>query len=112
MRKEMFQDLVASVCEGSAILRGKATPSRSFVVKVPDVKRIRASYQLAQIEFAALLGISVKTLRNWEQGRRVPEGPARVLLQIAAKHPEAIWDVVRPTARSKRNKPKRKDNVA
>jgi hypothetical protein len=45
----MFQDLVASVREGSAILRGKATPSRSFVVKVPDAKRIRASYQLAQI---------------------------------------------------------------
>jgi putative transcriptional regulator len=40
------------------------------------------------------LGISVRTLRNWEQGRRVPEGPARVLLQVVAKHPEAVLDVV------------------
>jgi len=46
-----------------------------------------------------MLGISVKTLRNWEQGRRRPEGPARVLLQVAARHPEAVWDVVRPGAR-------------
>ena len=43
-----------------------------------------------------MIGISVKTLRNWEQGRRKPEGPARVLLQVAAKHPEAVWDTVRP----------------
>jgi putative transcriptional regulator len=58
------------------------------------VKEIRNNFKLTQDEFAALLGISVKTLRNWEQGRRVPEGAARVLLQVAAKHPEAIWDVV------------------
>lgn len=112
MRKELFKDLVASVREGGAILRGKVAPSRSFVVKVPDVKRIRTDYQLSQIEFAALLGISVKTLRNWEQSRRVPEGPARVLLQIAAKHPEAIWDVVHPEVRFKRRGAKRKNNAA
>ena len=41
-----------------------------------------------------MLGISVRTLRNWEQGRRVPEGPARVLLKVAAKHPEAVLEVV------------------
>jgi putative transcriptional regulator len=42
-----------------------------------------------------LMVISVRTLRNWEQGRRTPEGAARVLLQVAAKHPEVIWDVVK-----------------
>jgi putative transcriptional regulator len=42
-----------------------------------------------------MLRISVGTLRNWEQGRRAPEGPARILLQVAARHPEAVWDVVR-----------------
>ncbi len=41
------------------------------------------------------MGISVSTLRNWEQGRRTPEGSARVLLQVAAKHPKVIWDVVK-----------------
>jgi putative transcriptional regulator len=47
-----------------------------------------------QEEFSALLGISMRTLRNWEQGQRVPEGSARVLLQVAAKLPEAVLDVV------------------
>jgi len=61
-----------------------------------DIKHIRQGYDLTQSQFAALLGISVGTLRNWEQGRRVPEGPARVLLQVAAKHPEAVLDAIRP----------------
>jgi len=97
MRDELFNELVASVREGGAILRGDAKPSRAYAVDGPNIKRIRADYQLSQGQFAALLGISVGTLRNWEQGRRMPDGPARVLLQVAAKHPEAVWDVVRPT---------------
>ncbi len=99
MKDELFNELVESVREGGAILRGEAAPSRAFEVGGPDVKFIRASYQLSQNEFAALLGISVKTLRNWEQGRRAPEGPARILLQVVAKHPDAVWDVVRPAIR-------------
>jgi putative transcriptional regulator len=96
MKEDMFNELVASVREGGAILRGEVAPSRKFVIAGPDVKRIRANYQLSQSEFAALLGISVATLRNWEQGRRTPDGPARVLLQVAAKHPDAVLDVVAP----------------
>jgi len=95
MKDELFNELVASIREGEKILRGKAKPSRSFVVETPNVKKIRSAYKLSQPEFAALMGISVKTLQNWEQGRRVPEGAARVLLQVAAKHPEVIWDVVK-----------------
>ncbi|MCI0550597.1 MAG: helix-turn-helix domain-containing protein [Anaerolineae bacterium] len=100
MKDELFNELVTSVREGGKILRGKAKPSRKFVVETPNVKRIRSNYKLSQTEFAALMGISVKTLRNWEQGRRVPEGAARVLLQVAAKHPEAIWDVVKIRSRA------------
>jgi putative transcriptional regulator len=96
MKEELFSELVESVREGGAILRGEKKPSRSFEVQPPDVQAIRDSYQLSQSEFAALLGISVDTLQNWEQGRRTPAGPARVLLQVAAKHPEAVWDVVKP----------------
>jgi putative transcriptional regulator len=96
MREELFRELEASLREGGEILRGEKRPSRRFVIENPDVKGLRDSFQLSQTEFAAMLGISVKTLRNWEQGRRRPEGPARVLLQIVAKHPEAVWDVVRP----------------
>ncbi len=101
MKKELFNELVESVREGGAILRGQANPSRTFVVKGADIKLIRANHELSQSAFAALLGISTATLRNWEQGRRSPEGPARVLLNVASKHPEAIWDVVRPAARSR-----------
>jgi len=96
MNEKMFEELVASVKEGGAILRGETPPARIFVVDGPNIKRLRSNYKLSQNEFAALLGISVATLRNWEQGRREPEGPARVLLQVAARHPEAVWDVVRP----------------
>ena len=97
MKDELFNDLLASVREAGAIRRGEAKPSRSFTVDVPDAKKVREELHLSQGKFAALLGISVGTLRNWEQGRRTPEGPARVLLQVAAKHPEAVRDVVRPT---------------
>ena len=96
MNDELFNELLESVREGGAILRGEKEPARTFVIEAPDVKRIREQYQLSQSEFAALLGISVKTLQNWEQGRRTPHGSARILLQVAAKHPEAVWDVVQP----------------
>ena len=102
MKDELFNELVASVREGGAILQGKIAPSRAFVVDGPNIKRIRSSYRLSQAQFAAMLGISVGTLRNWEQGRRTPEGPARVLLQVAARHPQAVWDVVRPMDRQSR----------
>ena len=100
MNDELFEELIASVREGGAILRGEAAPARSFAIspadEAPDVRQIRESYKLSQTEFAALLGISAATLRNWEQGRRAPEGPARVLLRVAARHPNAVWDVVKP----------------
>jgi putative transcriptional regulator len=102
MKDQLFNELVASVREGGAILRGEAKPSRAFVVDGPNIKRLRLNYRLSQGQFAALLGISVATLRNWEQGRRLPDGPARVLLQVAAKHPDAVWDVVRPLSGQQR----------
>ncbi|MBN1936833.1 MAG: helix-turn-helix domain-containing protein [Anaerolineae bacterium] len=99
MNEELFAELVASVREGGAILRGETAPSRQFLIDGLDVKGIRERYQLSQDQFALLMGISVKTLQNWEQGRRVPEGPARVLLQVVARHPDAVWDVVRSPTR-------------
>ncbi len=97
MSDEFFTELLESVREGGAIMRGEKEPSRKFVVETPNVKSIREGYQLSQSEFATLLGISVKTLQNWEQGRRTPRGAARILLQVAAKHPDALWDVVQPS---------------
>lgn len=98
MKDKLFAELTASVREGGAILCGETKPTRTFVVNVPDVKQIREGYHLSRNQFAYLLGISANTLRNWEQGRQTPAGPARVLLQVATKHPEAVWDVVRLTA--------------
>jgi len=94
MKEELFAELLESVRQGGAIVRGKMPPSRAFEFAEPNVRLIRERYGLTQEKFAHLIGISVATLRNWEQGRRKPEGAARVLLQVAARHPEAVLDVV------------------
>lgn len=95
MKDELFEELVASVKEGGAILRGDAEAARETEFEDPDVAAIRHEYGLSQAKFAALLGISVRTLQNWEQGRRQPQGPARVLLRVAARHPKAVLDTVK-----------------
>ena len=95
MNDELFEELARSVREGGATLRDEAEPSRAWIVEEPDVAKIRAQYGLSQSQFAALLGISVRTLQNWEQGRRQPQGPAKVLLQVASEHPDALLDLVR-----------------
>lgn len=95
MNDELFNELVASVREGGAILGNEKEASRTFVVDEPDVAAIREEYGLSQTKFAALLGISVRTLQNWEQGRRHPQGPAKVLLRVASMHPKVVLDVVR-----------------
>ena len=96
MKEELFDELMDSIKQGGAILRGEMQPSREFDIENPDVYAIRKQYGLSQTKFAKLLGISVGTLRNWEQGRRKPDGPARILLSVAAKHPDAILDSVYP----------------
>ena len=95
MKRELFEELLASVKQGAAIMKGKMRPLRSVEFPESEVQKIREQYGLSQDKFASLMGISVATLRNWEQGRRKPEGPARVLLRVAAAHPEAILYITR-----------------
>ena len=95
MKKETFSELLTSIEQGRAILRGRKAPSRTFHIENPNVTAIRRHLGLTQQKFAELLGISPATLRNWEQGRRKPEGAARVLLCVAAKYPKAVLDTVR-----------------
>jgi len=107
MRKELFEQLVESVHQMRAIEAGRLKPSR--VTRMEDlideggldVAGLRARFKLSQAKFATLLGISVGTLQNWEQNRRQPEGPARVLLRVAAAHPEALLSVTKTAPRSR-----------
>ena len=93
MKKELFNELLQSVQEAASIKRGAAKPSRQFEVKTAnDVVRVRQKLGLPQVKFARLLGISDDPLQNWEQGRRKPAGPAKVLLKIAAKHPKILLE--------------------
>lgn len=108
MKEELFQELLESVREGGAILRGETPAARAFSVSDPDVAELREAYGLSQSKFAGLLGISVRTLQNWEQRRRSPEGPARVLLRVAARHPEAVLDVVHEDSKGKNLRTKRR----
>jgi putative transcriptional regulator len=93
MKKELFEELLESVKQGGAIMKGSRKASRVFEFLESEIKKLRDNYGLSQGKFASLMGISVATLRNWEQGRRKPEGPARVLLMVAARHPEVLLDL-------------------
>lgn len=96
MNKENFNQLLDSMREGAAILRGERAPSRQFRVECgKDAKIVRESCNATQTAFAKFMGVSVGTLRNWEQGRRHPTGAARVLLSIALHQPEMFRATMR-----------------
>ncbi len=69
---------------------GSGGTARRVEVPMVDVRAVRERLNLSQREFAGAFGVSVATLRNWEQGRRYPRGPARVLLMIIEQEPEAV----------------------
>jgi putative transcriptional regulator len=81
---------------GSEILHGireLKRGNRGRILNVPSVAEIREKTGLSQSRFATLLGVSVRTLQDWEQGRRMPSGAARTLLLIAHKNPMALLEV-------------------
>jgi len=94
MRDDAFAKLIESVKQAGEIKRGLRQPSRIYEFNPLDVKAIRAKLQKSQREFAQMIGVSVATLQNWEQGRRKPEGPARALLQVALRNPEAVQEAL------------------
>jgi putative transcriptional regulator len=89
MDKTLFESLKQSLKEAAAIRRDELAPGRVTEVGAPDAKSVRAKVGLSQNEFAQLIGVKVATLRNWEQHRRQPTGPAAALLTIVEKEPEA-----------------------
>lgn len=84
----MFSELLESIQEMDEILTGSATPARVTKFSEPEVKSIRERVGLSQSRFATLIGVSKRTLENWEQGRRHPTGPAKTLLRILDADPE------------------------
>lgn len=94
MRKQDFDKLTQSVRQAGRIRRGQAKPSRRFEFTPANVKAVRKSLGKSQSEFALMIGVSVSTLQNWEQGRRHPEGPAQALLRVAAANPQAVADAL------------------
>ena len=83
-----------SIKEAGKIKAGKLRPGRCFEFSPLDIKTIREKLHKSQSEFALMIGVSVSTLQNWEQGRRKPEGPAKALLKVASKNPEAVMDAL------------------
>ena len=97
MKKRMFEELLGSVREAGAILRGRKKPARRTVVGPSGIRAIRQRTRLSQSEFARLIGVSVKTLQNWEQERRRPTGPAATLLRIIAHEPRLAMEAIHRT---------------
>ena len=95
MKATDFDNLVASVKQAGRIRRGLLRPSRVTTLDAADVRSIRDQLDVTQEEFALMIGVSVATLRNWEQGRRTPDGPAQALLRVAAANPEAVVAALR-----------------
>ncbi len=88
MKKQ--RDIGQEILDG---LREIKSGNHGRITLVPSVATIREKTGLPQTQFAKLLGVSLRTLQDWEQGRRVPSGAARTLLRIAAKNPQALLEV-------------------
>ena len=94
MKTEDFNLLLSSIKEAGDIKSRKKKPSRIFEIDAPEIKMVRKTLNVSQSEFAMMIGVSVRTLQNWEQGRRKPEGPAKALLRVASKNPKAVLEAL------------------
>jgi putative transcriptional regulator len=97
MTSKAFRQIEKGLLEALAYARGEdigAVVHHIEVPDTPDVKAIRARTGLSQAEFARSIGVKKATLLNWEQDRRVPDGPARVLLALIAKEPGIVQRVL------------------
>jgi putative transcriptional regulator len=91
--KQDFDDLLESIGQARTWARGEPVAGvrvHHFPASVEDVRAIRAQTGLSQTAFSRQIGVSAATLRNWEQGRRKPEGPARILLALLARDPAIV----------------------
>lgn len=94
MDTNMFDNLMESVTQMDEIIRGERQPSREFHIDALAVKEIRRATGLSQAKFADIVDVQVGTLRNWEQGRREPTGPAKALLRAISKDPKHVLEAL------------------
>jgi putative transcriptional regulator len=89
-----FGNLTASIRQAGRIRRNQLKPGRVTVMIPADIKAIRDKIGKSQSEFALMIGVSLATLQNWEQGRRKPVGPAQALLRVAERNPRAVAEAL------------------
>lgn len=96
MAKKAYEAIAAGLRDALAYAQGDKTKGRLRRVRVPDVDvgTMRGKLGLSQEDFATAFGVSVAIVRNWEQGRRQPHGPARVLLAVIDKAPSTVLEVI------------------
>ncbi|EEI5409217.1 DNA-binding transcriptional regulator [Salmonella enterica] len=95
MDKVLFERLTQSMSQMNEIIEGTREPSRTFHTDAMKIKEIRQASGLSQSKFAELISVNVDTLRNWEQGRRSPTGPAKALLRAIANDPRNVIQALR-----------------
>ena len=95
MTKKAADKILAGIEDAVAYVEGNEARGVSHTVEVVDVRSIRKSLGMSQARLSKALLIPVGTLRNWEQGRRQPEGPAKVLLFLLKKNPDAVLNALR-----------------
>lgn len=98
MSKKAFEAIEQGLLEAIAYGAGDTHGSKTHEIEVPDVAAARESLHLTQKEFSRLFAISLTTLRNWEQGVRKPEGPARVLIKVIEREPKAVLRALHSTS--------------
>ncbi len=90
MPRKVADSILRGAEEALEFAKGRTKGFRVHIPEDIDVRRIRSDFGLSQAAFAAYFGVSRRTIQEWEQGRRVPTGPARVLLMVISREPEAV----------------------
>ncbi len=93
-RSTVGQEILQGAREALAAVKGDTTAVRVTIIPRIDVGDIRHRLKMTQAEFSCAFGLSLDSVKNWEQGHRVPEGPAKVLLAVIAKDPKAVQNAL------------------
>ncbi|WP_252176516.1 type II toxin-antitoxin system MqsA family antitoxin [Endozoicomonas sp. 4G] len=91
--RDIGQEILDGIEEIKAFKSGKGKLKTSILSEPSPAKEIRQKLQLSQSAFAGFMGVSIRTIQDWEQGRRTPQGPAKALLRIAEQCPEVFQEL-------------------